>query len=264
MRFATFEECNDFYSKYGDAIGFGVKIRSTVYGFDGSTVSGATLACCKAGKPPTNPHDAFYGQKLTARSDCLARLRLRRMEDGTYLVVEFVSEHNHPLLHKDMLRFLMSKRNVSISRQKRIEINDRAGIGDSKTMASFVAEMGGHDNVPFTKQDVRNTLKRIRALRLGHGMSTTQRIESMNAFFDGYVNSKTTMKQFVEQYEMALKSKYEKEAQADFDSFHKKRHLKTHFFMEQQLSDVYTLPSSRNVQMSLQGCVIVILKSLTL
>ncbi|XP_028078520.1 protein FAR-RED IMPAIRED RESPONSE 1-like [Camellia sinensis] len=33
------------------------------------------------------------------------------------------------------------------------------------------------------------------------GMSTTQRSKSMNAFLDGYVNSKTTLKQFVEQYD---------------------------------------------------------------
>ncbi|KAA8541383.1 hypothetical protein F0562_025347 [Nyssa sinensis] len=39
------------------------------------------------------------------------------------------------------------------------------------------------------------------------GMSTTQRSESMYAFFDGYVNVKTTLKQFVEQYENALKDK---------------------------------------------------------
>ncbi|PIA28728.1 hypothetical protein AQUCO_06700032v1 [Aquilegia coerulea] len=51
------------------------------------------------------------------------------------------------------------------------------------------------------------------------GMSTTQRSESMNVFFDGYVNSKTTLKQFVEQYENALRSKTEKENQADFNSF---------------------------------------------
>ena len=35
------------------------------------------------------------------------------------------------------------------------------------------------------------------------GMSTTQRSESMNAFFHGYVHSKTSLKQFVEQYENA-------------------------------------------------------------
>lgn len=34
------------------------------------------------------------------------------------------------------------------------------------------------------------------------GMSSTQRSESMNAFFDKYVNLKTSLKQFVEQYEM--------------------------------------------------------------
>ncbi|XP_028081198.1 protein FAR1-RELATED SEQUENCE 5-like [Camellia sinensis] len=39
------------------------------------------------------------------------------------------------------------------------------------------------------------------------GMSTTQQSESMNAFFDGYMNSKTTLKQFVEQYENSLRSK---------------------------------------------------------
>ncbi|XP_075499375.1 protein FAR1-RELATED SEQUENCE 5-like [Primulina tabacum] len=51
------------------------------------------------------------------------------------------------------------------------------------------------------------------------GMSTTQRSEGMNAFFDGYVHSKTSLKQFVEQYERALRSKIEKEFQADFKSF---------------------------------------------
>ncbi|XP_022856932.1 protein FAR-RED IMPAIRED RESPONSE 1-like [Olea europaea var. sylvestris] len=50
-------------------------------------------------------------------------------------------------------------------------------------------------------------------------MSTTQRSESMNAFFDGYVHSKTSLKQFVEQYERALRSKVEKEFQADFKSY---------------------------------------------
>lgn len=43
------------------------------------------------------------------------------------------------------------------------------------------------------------------------GLSTTQRNESMHAFFDKYVNSKTTLKQFVEQYDNALRDKREKE-----------------------------------------------------
>jgi hypothetical protein len=50
------------------------------------------------------------------------------------------------------------------------------------------------------------------------GMSTTQRSESMNSFFDGYVNSKTALKQFVEQYDKALRDKMENERLADFRS----------------------------------------------
>ena len=50
------------------------------------------------------------------------------------------------------------------------------------------------------------------------GMSTTQRSESMNAFFDGYINSMTTLQQFVHQYDNALQHKAEKEYEADFAS----------------------------------------------
>ena len=63
-------------------------------------------------------------------------------------------------------------------------------------------------------------------------MSTTQRSESMNAFFNGYVNSKTSLKLFVEQYERTLKSKVEKEFQADFKSFSQMVPYATRYCME--------------------------------
>ncbi|XP_042983143.1 protein FAR-RED IMPAIRED RESPONSE 1-like [Carya illinoinensis] len=43
------------------------------------------------------------------------------------------------------------------------------------------------------------------------GMSTTQRSESINAFFYGYVHVKTNLKEFVDQYDNALKKKIENE-----------------------------------------------------
>ncbi|XP_059460161.1 protein FAR-RED IMPAIRED RESPONSE 1-like [Corylus avellana] len=51
------------------------------------------------------------------------------------------------------------------------------------------------------------------------GMRTTQRSESMNAFFDGYLHPSTTLKQFVDQYDLALRKKVENETHADFKSF---------------------------------------------
>ncbi|XP_024636609.2 protein FAR-RED IMPAIRED RESPONSE 1-like [Medicago truncatula] len=72
------------------------------------------------------------------------------------------------------------------------------------------------------------------------GMSTTQRSESMNAFFDGYVNSKTSLKQFVEQYDNALKDKIEKENMADFSSFNRIIACISHFGFESQFQKAYT------------------------
>ncbi|XP_022875791.1 protein FAR1-RELATED SEQUENCE 5-like [Olea europaea var. sylvestris] len=80
------------------------------------------------------------------------------------------------------------------------------------------------------------------------GMSTTQRSESMNAFFDGYVHSKTSLKQFVEQYERALRSKVKKEFQADFRSYSHMVLCATAFEMENQFQLVYTISKFKEVQ----------------
>jgi hypothetical protein len=72
------------------------------------------------------------------------------------------------------------------------------------------------------------------------GMSTTQRSESMNSFFDGYVNSKTALKQFVEQYDNALKDKIEKENLADFHSFNATIACLSHYGFESQFQNAFT------------------------
>ncbi|XP_074558136.1 protein FAR1-RELATED SEQUENCE 6-like [Curcuma longa] len=80
------------------------------------------------------------------------------------------------------------------------------------------------------------------------GMSTTQRNETTVAFFDGHVETKTSLKQFLSKYEMALLDKYEKEAQADFETFHKRRPSVSKFYMEEQLSRVFTLNMFKKFQ----------------
>ncbi|XP_052169880.1 protein FAR1-RELATED SEQUENCE 4-like isoform X2 [Diospyros lotus] len=85
------------------------------------------------------------------------------------------------------------------------------------------------------------------------GMSTTQRSESMNAFFDGYVNSKTSLKLFVEQYERALRCKVENEFQADFKSYSQMVPCATRYCMEKQFQEVYTISKFKEFQEELTG-----------
>ncbi|XP_077228219.1 protein FAR1-RELATED SEQUENCE 6-like [Tasmannia lanceolata] len=72
------------------------------------------------------------------------------------------------------------------------------------------------------------------------GMSTSQRSESINGFFDGFVNSKTTLKEFVDKYDLALKSQQGKECKADYDTWNGKPTLKTNSFFEKQAAAFYT------------------------
>lgn len=72
------------------------------------------------------------------------------------------------------------------------------------------------------------------------GMSTTQRSESMNAFFDGFITSRTSLKQFVEQYDRAVRNKIEKEFKADHKSLSTTVRCATHFGIEKQFQQAYT------------------------
>ncbi|KAF5465008.1 hypothetical protein F2P56_015042 [Juglans regia] len=87
------------------------------------------------------------------------------------------------------------------------------------------------------------------------GMSTTQRSESMNAFFDGYVHSGTTLKEFVDQFDNALRKKVENEMAADFHSFNCTVPCISHLPVEKKFQAVYTNSKFKEVQSEVMGII---------
>ncbi|XP_057424640.1 protein FAR-RED IMPAIRED RESPONSE 1 isoform X1 [Lotus japonicus] len=85
------------------------------------------------------------------------------------------------------------------------------------------------------------------------GMSTPQRSESMNSFFDKYIHKKITLKEFVKQYGVILHSRYDEEAIADFDTLHKQPALKSPSPWEKQMSTVYTHAIFKKFQVEVLG-----------
>lgn len=72
------------------------------------------------------------------------------------------------------------------------------------------------------------------------GMSTTQRAESVNSFFDKYIHKKVTLKEFIKHYGTIIQNRYEEEAIADFYTCHKQPALKSPSPFEKQMSSIYT------------------------
>lgn len=72
------------------------------------------------------------------------------------------------------------------------------------------------------------------------GMTTSGRSESINAFFDGYVNSNTMLSDFVVQYDKALVSRRKKEEDEDFVTIDSSPTLLTGHPIETQAGKYYT------------------------
>lgn len=87
------------------------------------------------------------------------------------------------------------------------------------------------------------------------GMSTPQRSESVNSFFDKYIHKKITLKEFVRQYGTILQNRYEEEVIADFDTWHKQPALKSPSPWEKQMSTAYTHTIFKKFQVEVLGVV---------
>ncbi|KAL4586823.1 hypothetical protein LXL04_011467 [Taraxacum kok-saghyz] len=87
------------------------------------------------------------------------------------------------------------------------------------------------------------------------GMSPPQRGETVNSFFDKYIHKKTTLKEFVKQYSTILQNRYDEEAVADFDTWHKQPALKSPSPWEKQMSNVYTHTIFKKFQVEVLGVV---------
>ncbi|KAL2892679.1 Protein FAR1-RELATED SEQUENCE 5, partial [Bienertia sinuspersici] len=80
------------------------------------------------------------------------------------------------------------------------------------------------------------------------GMRSTQRVESMNSFFDKYLKKQTRLYEFVQQYCKAMERRAEDEKQADADSARFCHQLVSDFPIERQQECM------KNLYVSIVGC----------
>lgn len=87
------------------------------------------------------------------------------------------------------------------------------------------------------------------------GMSTVQRSDSVNSYFDKYMHKKTSVQEFVKQYESILQDRYEEEAKADSDTWNKPPTLRSPSPFEKSIAGVYTRAVFKKFQEEVLGAV---------
>ncbi|KAK2976508.1 hypothetical protein RJ640_027592 [Escallonia rubra] len=112
-----------------------------------------------------------------------------------------------------------------------------------------------HNHELLPAQAVSEQTRKMYAAMARQFAEYKNRSESVNSFFDKYVHKKTTVQEFVKQYETILQDRYEEEAKADSDTWNKQPALKSPSPFEKHVSSVYTHAVFKKFQVEVLGAV---------
>uniref|UniRef100_A0A2N9GC95 Protein FAR1-RELATED SEQUENCE n=1 Tax=Fagus sylvatica TaxID=28930 RepID=A0A2N9GC95_FAGSY len=295
MEFDSLQQVIEFYKHYAYSKGFATMTRNSRKKKGFSETSYVNLKCNREGRYSSSVDDPSK-KRSTIKNACEAGIKASMdITDKKWRILSFIEDHNHDL-SPSKSRHFAAFRHISTDTRRRLLINDNAGVRINSSIKASVVEAGGYENVTYNQRDVRNFLEKEveefeekwnHTITLHHleenewlaklyeererwvpaflnsnffaGMSSTQRSESMNAFFDGYLHSSTTLKVFVEQFEKAMRNKVEKEILSDFECFKGKLECSSSSPMEKQFQEAYTHEIFKRVRLEFagrQGCIV--------
>ncbi|XP_020170124.1 protein FAR-RED IMPAIRED RESPONSE 1-like [Aegilops tauschii subsp. strangulata] len=151
MRFETFEETKNFYNVYAKHAGFAVregpKFKTRAY-----------LYCtCYGVYEPKVSEANRQRNKTTARTNCGAKMRLKKEKDGTFVIKEIVWEHNHTLqLTPQMLVFLHSHKNFDKTILEYVKYLQFKGIEHAQIMSILGGDDPGSYFLKMNAKDLIN------------------------------------------------------------------------------------------------------------
>ncbi|XP_022899265.1 protein FAR1-RELATED SEQUENCE 5-like [Olea europaea var. sylvestris] len=101
--------------------------------------------------------------RLETRMGCKFMVRFT-VDGGIWKISHINTHHKHELARPEQRQFLRLGRRVSNAQANVINSMVNAGIGPTKTYFYLANEVGGAENIGFTKKDMRNYLQRIKVL----------------------------------------------------------------------------------------------------
>ncbi|BFG40417.1 hypothetical protein CerSpe_266900 [Prunus speciosa] len=158
---STEEEAYNFYNNYAMRVGFSVRRGQKRYNTK-KVLRQFSYLCSKEGfRLDSDPSELSKVSKLETRTGCEASIRFAfQDEDDTWKVSHFVPEHNHELSKPEERQFLRSNRKVSDSNLGVIKTMVGVGIRTTNTYSYLAEEVGGSQNVGFTKRDCYNVVNK--------------------------------------------------------------------------------------------------------
>ncbi|KAL1341499.1 hypothetical protein AAHE18_09G091000 [Arachis hypogaea] len=168
--FNTVEEAWQFWIDYGGRMGFGVRKQYSNKNADGKILS-LRFVCAKEGVRKSDKRDSLTViPRLETRTNCGVKLGIRYIKGiEKYEIHDFFSEHNHPLHLSHTTHMLTCQRKISQVQAQEIEMADDSGITQRASFELMSRQVGGRENIGYTRLDQKNYLRTKRMKSMAYG-----------------------------------------------------------------------------------------------
>nr|XP_023898173.1 protein FAR1-RELATED SEQUENCE 5-like [Quercus suber] len=179
MEFEENEIAYDFYNEYGRKSDFSIRKEYVNKCKKIGVVTSRRFVCAEEGVRGKDKRDQnVKNPRAKTRRGCEAHLVIVLNRDSEkYVVSEFIVEHNHYLHLPSTMHMMPSQRNVATTHAIEIDLAHESGLRLKQPYELLSKQIGGYDNLGFTKQDHKNYLRTKRQRDMEHGADTRMIID---------------------------------------------------------------------------------------
>ena len=161
MRFEADEIAYDFYNEYGRKAGFSTRKEYVNKCKKTRVVTSRRFVCAKEGvRAKDKKYLNIKNPRAETRCGCESRLVIVLNQDSKkYVVNEFIAKHNHYLHLPSIMHMMPSQWKVAETHAIEIDLAHESGLRLKQFYELLSKQVGGYDNLGFTKQDHKNYLR---------------------------------------------------------------------------------------------------------
>ncbi|XP_020675668.2 protein FAR1-RELATED SEQUENCE 5-like [Dendrobium catenatum] len=165
-------EAYECFCTYAHDNGFSVRKNHHSFWPNSRKIKLKDFVCSKAGFKKSDDHNSGKGKRFTrpvVRTGCPAMVRFVTDEDGYWHVKRFIESHNHELASPADRHLLRSCRNIIEEKASVLKLMTDVGIKTVDAYAYLAEEVGGCENIGFSKRDAYNFIQKEKRARIEIG-----------------------------------------------------------------------------------------------
>ncbi|KAF6175020.1 hypothetical protein GIB67_039568, partial [Kingdonia uniflora] len=212
MEFDSQADAYNFYNLYAGKVGFSVRKYTSSKSQRTNDVIGRTFCCSLQGFRDGRAKSAEERMRNRddTRTDCKARIAIRKRKGDKWVLTQFVEEHNHNLVPPSKRHQIRSLKKFTNGQEEVLQDMQLAGFKTDLMKKYMAIEVGGNRNI------------------------------GTNAYFVGYLKRGISVGEFIKQFERAKKHRREAEKDAEFESSQQLPELRLSTNVEQEAASLYT------------------------